>query len=119
MLTSVNRNGGHMLLVSFLVFLSIFLGIGLWSAKHSQGTTADYLMAGQTVPPWLVGLSAIATNNSGFMFVGMIGVTHQTGLSSIWVIDGSAKTLAFNRLVVYWRIGTISIGPGRRRLLVW
>lgn len=77
-----------MLLTSFLVFLCIFLGIGLWSAKQSQGTTDDYLMAGQTVPPWLVGLSAIATNNSGFMFVGMIGVTYQTGLSSIWLMIG-------------------------------
>ena len=88
MLTAASCNGGLMLLVSFLVFLCIFLAIGLWSAKHSQGTTDDYLMAGQSVPPWLVGLSAIATNNSGFMFVGMIGVTYQTGLSSIWLMIG-------------------------------
>lgn len=45
-------------------------------------------MAGKNTPAWLVGLSAVATNNSGFMFIGMIGLTYQSGLSSIWLMFG-------------------------------
>ena len=38
--------------------------------------------------PWLVGLSAVATANSGFMFTGWIGYTYAVGLSSIWLMFG-------------------------------
>jgi sodium/proline symporter len=72
----------------FLAFLLLFLGIGLWSARKAKKTTSDYLVAGKSVPPSLVGLSAIATNNSGFMFTGMIGTTYAMGLPSIWLMAG-------------------------------
>ncbi len=64
-----------MIHLSFWFFLLAFLGIGLLSARYARKTTSDYLVAGKSVPPSLVGLSAIATNNSGFMFTGMIGTT--------------------------------------------
>ena len=73
-----------MILVSFCAFLLLFLIIGVISITKSKKTTEDYLIAGKTVPPSLVGLSAIATNSSGFMFIGMIGVTYTWGLSSVW-----------------------------------
>ena len=74
--------------ISFLFFLLVFLGIGLWSARFAKRNTQDYLLAGKSVPPVLVGLSAIATNNSGFMFTGMIGKTYTMGLSSFWLMFG-------------------------------
>ncbi len=74
--------------LSFLVFLMIFLAIGLFSVLKSKKTAEDYLVAGKSVPPWLTGLSAVATNNSGYMFIGMIGLTYQIGLSSIWLMIG-------------------------------
>lgn len=45
-------------------------------------------MAGHDIPPWLAALSAIATNNSGYMFIGMIGYTYTSGLQSIWLMIG-------------------------------
>ncbi len=77
-----------MIHASFLFFLLVFLGIGLLSAKVAKNSTQDYLMAGKSVAPSLVGLSAIATNNSGFMFTGMIGTTYAMGLPSIWLMVG-------------------------------
>lgn len=74
--------------VSFIVFLLVFLAIGLSSLFKSRGTSEDYLVAGKSVPAWLTGLSAVATNNSGYMFIGMIGLTYQIGLSSIWLMIG-------------------------------
>jgi Na+/proline symporter len=35
-----------------------------------------------------VGLSAVATNNSGYMFIGVIGYTYATGLASAWLMVG-------------------------------
>jgi sodium/proline symporter len=74
--------------VSFLLSLAIFLLIGLASVVKSRHSAEDYLVAGKTIPAWLAGLSAVATNNSGFMFIGMIGLTYTTGLSSIWLMVG-------------------------------
>jgi len=73
---------------SFIFFLLIFAVIGGLSAMRRQQTTEDYLVAGRNVPPWLAGLSAVATNNSGYMFIGMIGLTYTTGLSSVWLMIG-------------------------------
>ena len=36
----------------------------------------------------VVALSAVATNNSGFMFIGLIGETYTAGLSAMWVMVG-------------------------------
>jgi SSS family transporter len=77
-----------MIETSFLFSLIIFLAIGLSSVVKSRKTAEDYLVAGKAIPAWLAGLSAVATNNSGYMFIGMIGLTYATGLSSIWLMIG-------------------------------
>ncbi len=73
---------------SFIAFLAVFLAIGIASARRAQGTRKDYYLASQSVSPALVGLSAVATNNSGYMFIGVIGYTYATGLPAIWLMLG-------------------------------
>lgn len=77
-----------MILASFVTFLFLFLAIGLASAFWAKKTRTDYYLAGSAVPPWLAALSAVATNNSGYMFIGVIGFTYATGLASIWLMVG-------------------------------
>jgi sodium/proline symporter len=74
--------------ISFLIFLGLFFIIGLASVFKSKGTREDYYLAGQSVSPLFSGLSAVATNNSGYMFIGVIGYTYQVGLPSIWLLIG-------------------------------
>lgn len=73
---------------SFIFFLLGFTLVGVASAWKSKGTKADYYLASSEVKPWLVGLSAVATNNSGYMFIGVIGYTYATGLPAIWLMIG-------------------------------
>ncbi|MDT8364034.1 MAG: sodium/proline symporter [Nitrosomonas sp.] len=77
-----------MTMVSFVVFLVGFLLVGLASAFKSRGTKIDYYLASRSVSPALTGLSAVATNNSGYMFIGVIGFTYMTGLAAIWLMLG-------------------------------
>jgi len=70
---------------SFAVFLLGFTVIGLLSARKSTNTTEDYLVAGRSVNPWLTALSSVATNNSGFMFIGLIGFAYTDGLKALWL----------------------------------
>lgn len=73
---------------SFIFFLILFVIIGLLSKLKSKPTSIDYLLANHEVKPWLVSLSAVATNNSGYMFIGMIGYTYSVGIASMWLAIG-------------------------------
>ncbi len=76
------------MVISFIGFLLAFTLVGLSSAWFSKNTKEDYYLASAGVRPWLVGLSAVATNNSGYMFIGVIGYTYATGLASAWLMVG-------------------------------
>lgn len=76
------------MLASFIFFLSIFVAIGIGSTFFSKHSKEDYYLASHNIKPWLAGLSAVATNNSGYMFIGVIGYTYATGLASIWLMAG-------------------------------
>lgn len=73
---------------SFFICLALVLLIGLSSARQAKASAADYFVASRSVPPWLVGLSAVATNNSGYMFIGLIGYTYTAGIQSVWLMLG-------------------------------
>ena len=73
------------MMLSFGLFLFIMLTIGLASSRRSKPTSQDYLLASRSIPPWLAALSAVSTTCSGFMFVGLIGMTYLNGVSGYWV----------------------------------
>lgn len=74
--------------ITFITFIALFIGVGIYSGSRRQDTTEDYLLAGRNVNPWLMALSAVATGNSGFMFIGLIGFTYQVGISAVWLTVG-------------------------------
>lgn len=73
---------------SFLFFLVSFTLIGALSARQKQETSEDYLVASRSVNPWLTALSAVSTNNSGYMFIGLIGFAWRSGVEAIWITLG-------------------------------
>ncbi|MEH6503262.1 MAG: sodium/proline symporter [Cycloclasticus sp.] len=92
------------MIISFLFFMALFVAIGVSSLVKSRNTKEDYYLASGSISPGLVGLSAVATNNSGYMFIGVIGYTYATGLASIWLMlgwiagDFLASTFVHSRL---------------------
>lgn len=95
-----------MLIASFAGCMLLFLLVGLSSALKAKGTSNDYYLASHSISPALTGLSAVATNNSGYMFIGVIGYTYVAGLSSIWLMlgwllgDFLASLLVHRKLIV-------------------
>ncbi|MGB3509137.1 MAG: sodium/proline symporter [Microcoleaceae cyanobacterium] len=71
--------------MTFIAFLLLFTVVGIYSATQKQNTTNDYLLASRNVNPWLTALSAMATGQSGYLFIGVIGFTYQVGVASIWI----------------------------------
>lgn len=73
---------------SFVLFLVAFTAIGALSARKMKTSSEDYLVASRGVNPWLVALSAVSTNNSGYMFIGLIGFTWRMGIEAVWITFG-------------------------------
>ncbi|MDY6781227.1 MAG: sodium/proline symporter [Cyanobacteriota bacterium] len=74
--------------VTFILFLLLFTAVGIFSATRKQNTTTDYLLASRNVSPWLTALSAMATGQSGLLFIGQVGFAYTTGISSLWLTIG-------------------------------
>ncbi len=100
-------------IASFAVFLLGFTAIGLLSARRRKDTTEDYLVAGRSVSPWLTALSSVATNNSGFMFIGLIGFAYTSGLKALWLQLG---WLMGDMVAWAWVHRRIRITSGKHRL---
>jgi len=94
--------------ISFIAFLLLFTGVGIYSATRKKNTTADYLLASRSVNFWLTALSAFATAHSGAMFTATIGYTYQVGISAVWLPLGwvIGDTLAW--LFVYKQLRVAS-----------
>jgi sodium/proline symporter len=73
---------------SFAFFLIAFTAIGTLASRHKQTTSEDYLVASRSVNPWLTALSAVSTNNSGYMFIGLIGFAWRQGIEAVWISFG-------------------------------
>jgi SSS family transporter len=76
-------------LISFLLFITLFIGVGLYSVKFKKKSVNDYYVASRSIPAPLVGLSAIATMMSGFMFLGAVGAVYKHGLIIAWMFIAS------------------------------
>lgn len=76
------------IVLSFLGVLTLMVLSGAFAWIRKQKTPEDYLVASRNVPPWLSALSAVSTNNSGFMFIAMIAYTYRNGLEAIWLVVG-------------------------------
>ena len=74
--------------VTFIIFLLLFTVVGTYSATRKQNTTTDYLLASRNVNPWLTALSAMATGQSGLLFIGQVGFAYKIGISSLWLTLG-------------------------------
>ena len=85
--------------LSFGSFLFVFTVIGVLSARYRKSSVHDYLVASRSVNPWLIALSAVSTNNSGYMFIGLIGFTWRQGAQAIWITLG---WIAGDLLTWFW-----------------
>ena len=94
--------------LSFIFFLLLFTVVGVYAATQKQDTTADYLLAGRSVSPWAIALSALSSGQSGFLFTAQVGYAYTQGLSSIWLAIGWAIGDYLSWLLVFKRLRIVS-----------
>lgn len=83
--------------VAFFGYFAILSFIGYWHGRKKSESSADYFLAGRTLPWYVVGSSYIASNISTEHFIGLIGAAVIYGIS---VATGEWSTvIAFTFLI--------------------
>jgi len=93
---------------TFLTYLVVMLGIGLYAYKLTS-SSEDYFLGGRSLGPWPTALSAGASDMSGWLLLGLPGYAYAAGLESIWIAGGLLVGTWLNWLLCAKRLRTYSI----------
>lgn len=93
-------------IVLCLVVAAFFVAWSAWHGYRKTKSAADYIVAGRSMPWWIVAGSLLASSTSGASFFGMVGDYNRTGFYTHWVILGIAAS---------WLVICFMVGPRLRR----
>ena len=95
--------------VSFIVYTVAIALLGLLSTRYSKESHADFLLADRGLGPWVAGLSAAASAESGWVPLGLVGFAYKTGIGALWVVPGTVVAFLFNWFVLGPKLRQASI----------
>ena len=93
---------------TFLVYLAMMLGIGVYAYKRTANSS-DYFLGGRSLGPWPAALSAGASDMSGWLLLGLPGYAFAAGMESLWLAGGLLAGTWLNWLLVAKRLRTYSV----------
>lgn len=76
-------------LIAFVIYLCIMLGIGFYFSNKSK-KMSDYFLAGRGLGSWVTAMSAQASDMSGWLLMGLPGAAYATGMGNYWIAIGLA-----------------------------
>ncbi len=87
-------------IVLLVIYFVAVLGIG-FAARRSVGTSADFLLAGRSLPAWVTGLAFISANLGATEILGMAANGAQYGVATVhyyWI--GAVPAMVFLGIVM-------------------
>ena len=69
-------------LIVIILYLSLLLGLGMYTNKLSRGTSKDYFVASHSIGPFLLLMSVFGTTMTAFALVGSTGKTFERGIGT-------------------------------------
>ncbi|GAA5316442.1 MAG: sodium/proline symporter PutP [Candidatus Pelagadaptatus aseana] len=73
-----------MIVLTFMVYLLVMLGIGLWAYRRTDNLS-DYILGGRSLGAFPSALSAGASDMSGWLLLGLPGYVYAAGLEAFWL----------------------------------
>ncbi|MBU8933447.1 MAG: sodium/proline symporter [candidate division Zixibacteria bacterium] len=104
------------LTISFIVYTSAIIGVGLYSSRMRKRTEDDFTLANRELGPWVSALSASASAESGWVMLGLVGEAYLFGMSAFWIVPGIAAGYLFNWFVIAERLRRESLRMGTSTL---
>lgn len=104
------------LIISFVVYTSGIIAIGLYSSKLRKKTSDDFVLANRELGPWASALSASASSESGWVMLGLVGEAYLYGAAAFWIVPGIAAGYLFNWYVIAERLRKSTLDTGAATL---
>jgi Na+/proline symporter len=86
--------------------------LGVYSARYAKRTSSDFLLASRGLGAWVAALSSVASAESGWATLGLVGIFFKTGVGALWIMPGTVLAFPFNRIVVANRLRRTSLERG-------
>lgn len=92
------------ILCTILAYMCVLIGVGVYNAKKNSNTE-DFYLGGRSMGPYVVAMSAEASDMSSWLLMGLPGVAYLTGLADpFWTAAGLALGTYLNWLLVSRRL---------------
>jgi len=73
---------------SFVLYLAVVIGIGVYSARFSSGGVTEFFVGGRKMHRFVVALSAVVSGRSAWLLLGVTGMAYTIGASAVWTVAG-------------------------------
>lgn len=92
------------ILVTILAYMCLLIGVGVYNGKK-QKSSEDFYLGGRGMGPYVVAMSAEASDMSSWLLMGLPGVAYLSGLADpFWTAAGLALGTYLNWLLVSRRL---------------
>lgn len=93
-------------IITCLVLAALLITWVAWFGFKRTKNSTDFIIAGRSMPWWIVAASLLASSTSGATFFGMVSQYYREGFHAHWVILGIAAS---------WLVICFLVGPRLRR----
>ncbi|WP_445773706.1 sodium/proline symporter PutP [Shewanella sp.] len=91
------------IIITFIGYLALMMGIGYWAYRKTD-TVDDYILGGRKMGPAVTALSVGASDMSGWLLLGLPGAVYLSGLGEAWIGFGLIIGAWLNWLFVAKRL---------------
>ena len=92
-----------MILIIFVLYLCLLASIGIYYTRANRALE-DFVLGGRRLGPWVAGISAEASDMSGWLLIGLPAAAYAGGFSILWAVIGCTAGTLFNWLIVAPRL---------------
>ncbi len=98
--------------ITFILCMAATIAIGMLALTRGKKTSVDYLLASRDHGAIVTSLSASATDVSGWVLMGLVGMSFRIGISALWVLPAGLLGYYLNWGLVARRLRAISVEQG-------
>jgi len=98
-------------ILTFALYTLLVLGVGIYATKFTK-TMEDFFLAGRRLGAWVTAISSVASSESGWVVLGLVGIAYKEGLSAVWIAPGCLLGYVANWYLLAFRLRRESKGLG-------
>ncbi len=99
------------MLLSFSCYLLGILIIGIFAARHGR-TISAYFLADRSLGAWVTAISSVASSESGWVVIGLVGEGYMWGFSAVWAVPGCLLGFLMNWYLIAPRLRRLAAEKG-------